>query len=140
MKAISIKQPWASLVAAGHKRIECRTWRTPYRGPLLVCASKGDYEINDGMIAPGGHALGVVDLVDVRRMTKDDLNAAFLPDEWHKDALAGYAWVIKPMYEIIPFPVKGKLNLFDVPGDEFTRLPDGYGDHCIYWHKAVLGK
>ena len=137
MKAISIKQPWASLVAGGHKTIECRTWRTSYRGPLLICSSKGDYEIDDnGMVAPGGMALGVVDLLDIAPMTKADLEAAFLPDDWHKDALKGLAWHVKMLYEIKPFPVKGRLNLFEVamPDGGFERLPAGFKDHCVYLH------
>jgi hypothetical protein len=40
VKALSLYQPWASLVALGAKRFETRSWRTSYRGPLLVCASK----------------------------------------------------------------------------------------------------
>lgn len=41
MKAISLMQPWASLVAVGAKRIETRDWRTSYSGPLAIAASKG---------------------------------------------------------------------------------------------------
>jgi hypothetical protein len=40
MKVISILQPWASLVALGHKKIETRSWNTKYRGELLIHASK----------------------------------------------------------------------------------------------------
>lgn len=57
MKALSIKQPWASLVATGIKNIECRTWKTNYRGEILICSSKGDMEWEDGgerLILPGG--------------------------------------------------------------------------------------
>ena len=54
MKAISVRQPWASFLAGGGKSVECRTWRCSYRGPLLICSSKGDYPINDGLITPGG--------------------------------------------------------------------------------------
>ena len=39
MKAISIKQPWASLIAHGIKDIENRTWKTNYRGKILIHAS-----------------------------------------------------------------------------------------------------
>lgn len=39
MKAISIKQPWASLIAHGIKDIENRTWATKYRGKVLIHAS-----------------------------------------------------------------------------------------------------
>ena len=38
MKAITIKQPWASLICAGIKDIENRTWPTKYRGRVLVHA------------------------------------------------------------------------------------------------------
>lgn len=39
MKALSIIQPWASLIATGIKDIENRTWRTNYRGEILIHAS-----------------------------------------------------------------------------------------------------
>ena len=38
MKAITLHQPWASLVAAGVKTVETRSWRTSYRGPLAIHA------------------------------------------------------------------------------------------------------
>ena len=43
MKALSIKQPWAWLIANGFKDIENRNWRhkPKYRGPLFIHASKG---------------------------------------------------------------------------------------------------
>lgn len=40
MKAISIRQPWAWLIVAGHKDVENRTWATDYRGPILIHAAK----------------------------------------------------------------------------------------------------
>ncbi|OPY64112.1 MAG: hypothetical protein A4E56_00166 [Pelotomaculum sp. PtaU1.Bin065] len=40
MKAISLLEPWASLVAVGAKRIETRSWPTNYRGLLAIHASK----------------------------------------------------------------------------------------------------
>lgn len=39
MKILSIRQPWAYLIANGGKDIENRTWRTKYRGPFLIHAS-----------------------------------------------------------------------------------------------------
>ncbi|MFD2600180.1 ASCH domain-containing protein [Sphingobacterium corticis] len=39
MKALSIKQPWASLIAHGIKDIENRTWKTSYRGRIYIHAS-----------------------------------------------------------------------------------------------------
>ncbi len=40
MKVITIKQPFASLIAEGLKEYEFRTWKTKYRGPVLIHASK----------------------------------------------------------------------------------------------------
>ena len=39
MKVIVIRQPWAWLIVNGIKDIENRSWRTRYRGPLLIQAS-----------------------------------------------------------------------------------------------------
>ncbi len=39
MKAITIKQPWASLIAHGIKDVENRTWRTKFRGRVLIHVS-----------------------------------------------------------------------------------------------------
>ena len=40
MKALSIRQPWAWLIVHGGKNIENRTWRTKFRGPVLIHAGK----------------------------------------------------------------------------------------------------
>ncbi len=40
MKVITIKQPWASLIAKGYKEYEFRTWKTKYRGDILIHAGK----------------------------------------------------------------------------------------------------
>jgi hypothetical protein len=40
MRALTILQPWAEMIARGVKRIENRTWRTSHRGPLTTHAGK----------------------------------------------------------------------------------------------------
>jgi hypothetical protein len=40
VKALSLWQPWATLIALGHKRFETRHWPTSYRGPLAIHAAK----------------------------------------------------------------------------------------------------
>lgn len=40
MKAITIWQPWASLLAIGAKQYETRSWETKYRGPIAIHAAK----------------------------------------------------------------------------------------------------
>ena len=40
MKVITIKQPFATLIAEGLKEYEFRTWKTKYRGEILIHAGK----------------------------------------------------------------------------------------------------
>ncbi len=40
MKAITIRQPWAHLIATGDKLYETRSWKTEYRGPIAIHAAK----------------------------------------------------------------------------------------------------
>lgn len=40
VKALTIHRPWAELIAAGHKRVENRTWYTHHRGPLVIHAGQ----------------------------------------------------------------------------------------------------
>lgn len=40
MKALTLHQPWATLVAISAKKIETRSWDTTYRGPLAIHAGK----------------------------------------------------------------------------------------------------
>lgn len=146
MKALSVKQPWASFIVTGEKTVECRTWPTKYRGELLICSSKGDdyldytdQGLEEDMLVPGGMALGVVELQDCRRMTREDIEGACLPEEWEEDALKGFAWHLKPLYEIIPVPAKGKLGIYniDIP---IQKLPSEFEDHLIYLDFQKYGR
>jgi ASCH domain len=40
MKALSLWEPYGSLIALEAKRFETRSWPTTYRGDLLICTSK----------------------------------------------------------------------------------------------------
>ncbi len=121
MKAISIKQPWASLIAAGVKTREIRQWPTDHRGPLLIVSSRRP--VIDGH--RHGAALCTVEVVGCRRMTRDDIPFACIAD-FYPDH---YAWELGRVQLIEPFPVMGQLRLFDVP-DELIRpaaQPDASG-------------
>lgn len=45
MKALTLHQPWASLIAVGLKTIETRSWSTKYRGPLAIHAGKRNMDM-----------------------------------------------------------------------------------------------
>jgi len=58
MKALTISQPFASLIASGEKWIENRRWETKYRGPLAIHAGKGTQYLDRAQLA--GYPAGVV--------------------------------------------------------------------------------
>ena len=70
LKALSVQQPFANLIADGSKTIEIRPRGTTHRGPLLIVSSKRPD------VPPAGCALAVVNLVDSRPMTIADERAA----------------------------------------------------------------
>lgn len=41
MKALSLTQPWATLIAIGAKKVETRSWQTSHRGLIAIHAAKG---------------------------------------------------------------------------------------------------
>lgn len=69
MKALSLWQPWASLVALGGKRVETRSWRTHYRGPLLIHATaRSRRDILSGtFVEEAAQVLGVADFAPLPR-------------------------------------------------------------------------
>jgi hypothetical protein len=127
VKTLSVQQPWATFIAQGWKTIEVRTWRTDYRGPLLIAASQGGKlpasvthieEEGISIHMPRGVALCVVDLLDIRPLRLADAKAANLePEDLHAD---GWAWLLGNPRAVEPIPIKGKLSLYDTP-DELIR-------------------
>lgn len=68
MKALSLTQPWATLIAIGAKRIETRSWSTRFRGPIAIHASRTfPHEARYACWAePFRSVLSKADLVDYR--------------------------------------------------------------------------
>lgn len=127
MKALSIRQPWASLILKAGKDIENRDWRTNVRGRVLIHAAKGctRYELEEALnfaekacgtrysvdlktIERGG-IIGSVEIVDC--VSESD-------SPWF---VGRYGLVLrdpKPM----PFvPCKGQLGFFSVAIEELER-------------------
>ena len=110
MKALSVRQPWASLIASGRKSIELRSWSTKYRGHVVILAGSGVWRGTGHPIGPRGVSLCIVDLVDVRAATEGDADAACIAPP----PAFGFAWVIANPREIRQVPVKGRLGLYSV--------------------------
>lgn len=111
MKVLTIRQPWATLIMLGIKQLETRSWRTHYRGELVIHASAtGSRTSTDCLLGlerrigamptvladksyPLGALLGVVTLDECLPISPR-LIAALTPMEralgWYQDA--GFVW------------------------------------------------
>lgn len=117
MRALSVRNPYATMIMSDQKPFEFRTWQTNYRGDLLICSSANPKMIN--MI--NGHALCVVRLNDIFEVTSKNYKEFGLDS---KPEGKMYAWQLTDVRIVKPFAVKGKLNLFEVD----DRLIDIYDD------------
>ena len=96
MKALSVRGDYIIDIIAGKKKIEYRTWKTNYRGPLLMCSTAKKV----AGAAPG-YAICVVNLKSIQYVPFEDL----------------YYWNIELADVIKPIHVKGQLKLFNVDDD-----------------------
>jgi hypothetical protein len=134
MKAISIKQPWAQLIARGEKTIELRTWATNHRGPLLIVSSlapdagimkktgktnaAGAHWLTDKHARNGlsgfyqlGAAICMVNLVSCEPYDGKKHGPGALADF---DAAGLFAWQLSTPQPVKPAQIKGKLNFYYV--------------------------
>ena len=107
---LSIDQPYASMIIQRLKTIEVRSWAPKYRGDIMICSTAFDFDLNETEYLPGGHALGLVTLADVRPLKKSDCDAAALEDEDFQDGM--FAWILENPRQIKPIPVKGQQRLY----------------------------
>jgi activating signal cointegrator 1 len=145
MKAISLLQPWAQLVAIGAKRIETRSWNTFYKGPVLIHASQKftkeqdefsfqlSWQLNDHTIYHCHRAaiIGKVDLVgtisfDKYRHDIENHGAVKFANDvffFSEQELAfgdfgpgRYGFLLQnPVLFKEPIPAKGSLGLWEFP-------------------------
>ena len=123
MKVLTIKQPWASLIIEGYKRFEFRSWRTNYRGELLIHAGKSidkeAYERLKGYLKdmPLGKIIGKVELTDCIKTTPEFFEHRLKEnkDVYTKSSFKEeYAWQVKVEEKFEkPIDAKGKLGIWN---------------------------
>lgn len=125
MKVITIKQPWATLIAKGYKEYEFRTWRTKHRGELLIHAGNGvDKDAMKrfehlNLEYPKGQIIAKVNLTDCIYVTEDfgetlyKKNSLVYKGLINKGDWDGYAFKLEDVEEIEPIKISGKLSLWD---------------------------
>jgi hypothetical protein len=128
-RALTIRQPWAELIIRGRKPYEIRSWRTRYRGPLLIqAAAKLDSEsaiecvLNPHALVTGAF-VGIAFLTDVRAYSRKDsrkLRANRAGGGWYPGL---FSWVLtRPRRISPPIKAKGRLGLIKVPPSVLQRI------------------
>ncbi len=101
MKALSLHADFAFAIAAGVKTIEYRTWQPKELGDILICTSTR----NLGGAFIYGYVIAIVEVYKVDKVAPRNF-------EWH----------LRNVRLVEPFPVKGKLHLYDVPLNQITII------------------
>lgn len=125
MKTITIKQPYASLIAAGIKKYEFRTWKSNYRGKLLIHAGKGidkkamEKFKNYNLEYPSGCIIAICDMVDCVKIDEETREMLLKENElvYGKAAMDksfdGYGFRLENVKMIEEIPVKGALSFWE---------------------------
>lgn len=125
MKVITIKQPYASLIAYGYKEYEFRTWKTKYRGDILIHAGKSvDKKAMEkfkhlNLDYPLGCIIAKAKITDCvfideemskKLLEKDPLvySGSSADSNWR-----GYGFKLEDIEILEPIYVNGKLSLWD---------------------------
>ncbi len=126
MKAITLPQPWASLMAIGAKTVETRPYATAYRGPIAIHAAIISAPVNDpyyknllestGLVndqLPHGAILATGRLIDCEKIT--NTNCPCYPEYAFGDFIPGwFAWKIVVSHPLqTPIPAKGHRGLWE---------------------------
>ncbi len=118
VRALSVKQPWATDLINGEKKVEYRVWPIKELGPLLIVSSKNPRF--KGRL-PLGCALGFVEVVSCKWSKKDRC----------------FHWNVKnPMPLAKPVELKGKLGIYDVSiTQELKEISSKYREFCALYGK-----
>jgi hypothetical protein len=129
--ALSLKQPWAALLAHGLKSIEVRRWPTARRGPILIHAArvpdqrpdvwaKVPPELRDaaqllGGIVGSGELIGCVAYKNLEAFAADQPRHLNEPGWFEGTVLYGFTFT---NLTVLPFrPFSGWMRFFPVPDE-----------------------
>lgn len=131
MKALSLKEPWASAVVDSKKSIETRNWNTRFRGPFLIHASKTYDEYAPGFLktlyskdkCKLGYIIGKATLLDVYKyssLREFEQDSHFHLCVWTEEELKGtilefadYGYVLVDAKRTDPIKEVGSLGFWD---------------------------
>lgn len=149
MRALTLRQPFASLVAEGIKTIETRVWKPKKSGDMLICAGLGKninlhhifhHYYDNRKFHPDhtvkGIALCVVEIYRVRKMLDMDIEDAVCMPYPHAQS-----WFLRNVRPVEPFKVKGMQSFFDVNDQliHYKDVPKSQCPGCGHWHNDLDG-
>lgn len=123
MKVLTIKEPWASLIINNYKEYEFRSWKTNYRGKILIHAGKSlekdqyekfkDYNLN----CRSGQIIGEAILTDCILVT-DDFDKQLKEKDnivyGNSGHIKKYAWKLENIVKYNnTIKINGKLGLWN---------------------------
>jgi len=139
MKALTLSQPFASLIASGGKFVENRRWETLYRGPLAIHAGQGTQYLDRQALRqyPTSCILAVCTLWDVLHI--DEIHRLHLAGAGtpritphtmgriaeHQHTEGPFCWILRDVRALgTPIPAKGAQGLWDwQPPAGFSEVP-----------------
>lgn len=133
MKVITIKQPFATLIAEGIKEYEFRTWKTKYRGEILIHAGKGvnkkamekfahlNLEYPSSAIIAKVNLIDCVVIDDKMRKVLQEKNPLVYENVIKHTDWEGYGFQLEKVEKIEPIPINGKLSLWDYDLEDKKR-------------------
>jgi len=140
LEAITLWEPWATLVAYGYKQYETRSWQTQHRGPLLIHAARRPPMAADLSPAPIRQALDEIGIkaetdfhlgcgIAIVQLTGVYRTEAIVDRLTDQDlafgdfALDRYTWVlIAPQRLKEPLPLRDQEGIWSVSDDVARRL------------------
>jgi hypothetical protein len=125
IQAITLHQPWASIIANGFKEYETRHWKTDYRGLIAIHAGKKQGSLNprllefagigDASKLPAGAVVAIAELTDCILMTEEFIATQPKTERDCGDWTIGrYAWKLENVRAIEPVAISGKQGLWAI--------------------------
>lgn len=123
MKVLTVKQPWAQLIVDGYKKYEFRSWKTKYRGKILIHAGMSlendmkerfkDYDLDCTLGAIIGEA-ELVDCILVDVKFNEELRNIDPVVYGRSNHIETYAWKLENIVKYDePICCKGQLGLWN---------------------------
>jgi hypothetical protein len=140
LRAFTVHQPWARLIAIGEKLVENRDWHTNHRGIIAIHSSRSDacirpkYDprtkrwidprtmlLTDDM--PHGVIVGLCEIIDTVQHRAMPSHPVWWRLQEHAYATGSVCWILaRPFVLPKPIAVRGQQGIWKVPADVAAQV------------------